>query len=120
MSTYGVDFTLKDGDIVVTPGGDIQDTQHFEDQNSATNKFPGYYSMLFSIMDRISTIKGDNIWHPEYGSNVFNILGTPNSNKMRQALKLEIEKTLLEDPRVKEVKLVDIEQVGRTVSCKAL
>jgi phage baseplate assembly protein W len=119
-TNYGVDLVLKNGDFIITPGGDIEDTVDFENMNPDTTKFPGYWQMMFSVMDRIATIKGDNIFHPQYGSSVFNLLGTPNSSKLRETLKSEIEKTLADDPRIKAVKLVDVQQSGNTVSAKAV
>lgn len=119
INRFGSDILLRDGDIIPTPNGDIMVSQDYEDNNPDVNQFPGYYSMIFNLMDRLMTIKGDNVFHKEYGSNLPTLLSSPNSPDLKRKVQEVINQGCLEDSRVQSVKYVNVEQNGSMLSCKA-
>ena len=115
---FGSDLVLKDGDLVVGNGGDLFTTNDYEAQNADTNKFPGYYSMIFALTDRLMTAKGDHVFDFDYGSNVVKVLSTPNSTALRRNIQTAVRETVAEDPRVESVSYVNVDQQDRIISVK--
>lgn len=58
-----------------------------------------------AILHRLRTIRGelDDIGHPEYGSNIYDLVGEPNNETTRERLKMIVRNTILQEPRVKEI-----------------
>lgn len=116
---FGSDVVLNNGDVIPNNNGDLFVSQDYEDMNPDTNQFPGYYSMIFSLTDRLMTIRGDNVYHPEYGSTVPLMLSRSNSPDFKGKLQETVKQTCLEDARVQSVKYVNVEQNDRFVNVKA-
>lgn len=117
-SIYGTDLMIVDGDISFTSQGDIYTTKEFEFANQDTTPFEGFYNIYFALTDRLITIKADNVFHSEYGSNLYNLLSSPNSSNFRKALEQTVRESLLADDRVKSIKSIDIEQKDSEVFVK--
>lgn len=115
---YGNDLLLQDGDILSTANGDLFTAKDYEDKNQSTTRFDGYYNMLFSMVNRILSQKGENPFHPDYGTNIPSLISSPNSTQLREDIETEIIDGLLEDPRVNKVNLVDVTQNGNQISVK--
>lgn len=115
---FGSDVILNEGDIIPNNNGDIFTSQDYEDNNPDTNLFSGYYSMIFSLTDRLMTIRGDNVYHSEYGSSVPMILSSSNSPDFKQKLEETVKRACLEDSRVKSISYVNIDQNDRFVNVK--
>lgn len=110
MSRYGVRLLMKDGDFVKDTNGRFMTTKDYERKNQSLAKFPGYFNVLFALSDRLLTPKGSLVFHPDYGSNLHLYVGRSNSPENREMIKNEIKDSLLEDPMVKEVSFVGVEQ----------
>jgi len=122
MNRYGNDIILKDGDFVTTNNGDLFTCSDYEKTvttEESQPKFEGYYNVLFSLTDRLLTLKGDNIFHEQYGSDLYNLLSRPNSNDLSQSLRNSISECLLKDDRVKEISSIVVEQKDNKVFISA-
>ena len=116
---FGSNLLLFSGDIVTGPNGNVGTTTDYENNNPTTARFPGYYNMVFSLFDKISTIIGDNIFHPDYGTRVGLILSQPNSPNTAAALKEEITNALKSDGRVKSIESIEITQEDNKIHVSA-
>jgi phage baseplate assembly protein W len=119
FSSYGTDWFLRDGDLVSTVNGRVLNTKDYEIQNADPSKFEGYFNVLKSLTNRLITPKGDNHFHPEYGSNLMQMLSQPNSPTLAKKLEKEVRDTCMEDGRVQSVESVVVKQSGRSVDISA-
>lgn len=115
---FGSDILVNNGDIVVSPTGDLFTTDDSDAINSLSVKFPGYYNMLYSLLDRLNTVRGSNHFHPDYGSKLHELLSSPNDASFVDYVSREIEETILQDPRVSKVESVVITQSNDTISAR--
>lgn len=113
---FGVDILLSNGDFVAKSDGDILSTFDYERMNLDTSKFDGYYGMIVSLTNRLMTQKGDNVFHPEYGSNLPTILSNPNSPNLKSQIENEVSSTLLQDERISRVDKVVVEQIDNKIN----
>lgn len=121
MSTdgrFGNDIVLANGDLVINTQGNLYTYSDYEKKNAATTKFTGYYNILYALLDRILTAKGDNIFHPNYGSDIPTIVSTPGTGTLKQQITDSITQSLQDDPRVVRVTSVDVTINGNSVSVK--
>lgn len=116
---FGNDILLSDGDIVVSPTGDLLTTEDYEKLNPEDARFEGYFSILYSIVSKLLTQKGDNVFEPEYGSVLSDLLSTPNSPNLKTQIRTAIQQALQEDDRVLSVNYVNVDQRDRYVFVKA-
>ena len=92
----GTDIRLQEtplgADISIGTTGDIELIS--EDINLAQ-----------AILHRLRTIRTElsDIGHPEYGSNIYDLVGEPNNETTRERLKMIVRNTLLQEPRIKEI-----------------
>jgi phage baseplate assembly protein W len=58
-----------------------------------------------AILHRLRTIRGEleEIGHPDYGSNLYDLIGEPNNQTTRDRLKAIVRTTVMEEPRIKEI-----------------
>ena len=117
--TYGNDIILKDGDLIAGANGDLYTARDYEGKNTESTKFEGYYNILFSLTDALLTLEGDNVFHPTYGSKLYNLLSTPNSQNLKNAVKETVKESILKDSRVADVTFVQVEQKDSEISVKA-
>jgi phage baseplate assembly protein W len=116
---FGNDFLLSDGDITVSNSGDLLTTDGYESMSADESHFEGYFAIVYSITNKLLSQKGDNVFHPEYGSDLVELLSAPNSPSLASHIKSAIQNSLLEDDRVQSVKSVTVEQYDRYVTAKA-
>ena len=91
VNLFKSDIALDaDGDILADGFGDIQIVSGIENMSAA-------------IQDRLRTDKGELIKHPGYGLNLPQMVGEPGDQNFVDFAKLELQTTLLQDPRVKKV-----------------
>jgi phage baseplate assembly protein W len=114
---YGNDLILFDGDIAISPRGDLSTSNDYEKNN--LTPFPGYYNMIFSIFNRLGTVRGELFIHPDYGSKIPLIISTPNNPNAAELIREAFTELLEEDSRVEQVNNIDIQQVGNKVSVNA-
>lgn len=116
-SKYGNDLLLFNGDISISDNGDFQTTDDYE--SISTSKFPGYYNLIFSVFNRMNTIRGELPIHPQYGSYLPLLISQPNNSFAAEKIKDSFKELLIEDPRVKEVYFIDVQQSGSKISVRA-
>lgn len=114
---YGNDLILFDGDINISPRGDLSTSNDYEKSN--TPPFAGYYNMIFSIFNRLSTVKGEMPIHPEYGSKIPLIVSTPNNPDAVDLIREAFTELLEDDSRIEEVNSINIEQIDNKISVNA-
>jgi phage baseplate assembly protein W len=70
----------------------------------------GDMNLAQAILHRLRTIKGEllDIGHPNYGSNLYDLVGEPNNQTTRDRLKAMIRTTILQEPRIKEIVKIEI------------
>jgi phage baseplate assembly protein W len=120
IELYGNDLLLKDGDFLTTNSGDLYTARDYESNIADESKFEGYYNVFFALTNRLTTVKGDDVFDFEYGSDIFSILSSPNSPSLRQRATEIVTESLIEDDRVKSVQSVAVEQKGNVISIKAI
>lgn len=116
---YGNDVILWDSDFVFGPNSDLQTTSDYETNNPATTLFPGYYNIVFSVFNRLSTVKGEIPFHPTYGSSLTLLISKPNNKSLERDIRDAFEDILQQDPRVAQVRSVIVEANGNEASVKA-
>lgn len=117
IDKYGNDVIIFDGDIVVSPKGDLLTASDYE--NTVGSKFKGYYNIIFSVFNRLSTVIGELPLHPQYGSNLPLVVSSPNNSAALESVKKAFEDLLVSDSRIQKVNLVSVEQVGNKLSVTA-
>jgi phage baseplate assembly protein W len=63
-----------------------------------------------AILHRLRTIRGElaDIGHPDYGSNLYDMIGEPNNQTTRDRLKSIVRTTIMEEPRIKEIVKIEV------------
>jgi phage baseplate assembly protein W len=63
-----------------------------------------------AILHRLRTIRGElvDIGHPDYGSNLYDMIGEPNNQTTRDRLKSIVRTTVMEEPRIKEIVKIEV------------
>lgn len=72
-------------------------------QGTTLEKVSGNYNLAQALMMRLNTLQGTLPLHPEYGSKVSRFIGTKNTVSNIAKLKVEIERSIRADSRVKTV-----------------
>lgn len=111
---YGNDLLLFDGDITISPRGDLSTSNDYE-KNSGS-PFPGYYNIIFSIFNRLSTVRGELFTHPDYGSKIPLIVSTPNNPDAVNLIREAFVELLEDDSRIEQVNNIDIQQIENKIS----
>jgi phage baseplate assembly protein W len=94
-----IDENLFKNDIALDSNGDI-----VADGRGDIQVVSGIDNMAVAIQDRLRTDKGELIKHPGYGFNTQQVIGEPGDQNFLDFAKLELQATLLEDPRIKSIK----------------
>lgn len=114
---YGNDVIIFDGDLVISPKGDLLTATDYE--NTVGSKFKGYYNIIFSVFNRLNTIIGELPIHPEYGSNLPLAVSSPNNSATLESIRKSFEDLLISDSRIQEVNLVTAKQIDNKISITA-
>lgn len=63
-----------------------------------------------AILHRLRTIRGElyDIGHPDYGSNLYDLIGEPNNQTTRDRLKTMVRSTIKEETRIKEIVKIEV------------
>ena len=94
----GTDLKLEDGkDLTAAPAGDLEAVS-------------GDDNLLQALSLRLNTPRGglSHLGHPSYGSRLFELIGEPNNRVNRNLVKLYTLECLQPDPRVKEIRRVEV------------
>lgn len=114
---YGNDLMVFDGDLVISARSDLASSTDYEKGQDAP--FEGYYNIIFSVFNRLNTVKGELPIHQDYGSNLPILVSSPNSPITAQAIRNEFQTVLLDDPRIAQVNLINIEQIDNKIGVTA-
>lgn len=99
----GRDLKIKDEemgvDLCLTPSGDLATVAH-------------EYNVGQAAIARIRTRRGElqDLGHSRYGSRLYEMIGEPNNERTREMIRNITRETLMQDPRVKEIKRIDVRQ----------
>lgn len=115
---YGNDILLKDGDFIFNSRGDFMTTDDYE-ANLDFVPFRGHSNIIFSTFNRLSTVLGEIPFHPDYGSNLPLLVSKNNSNDLKSKVSSEMYSVLEQDPRIKDIINIEVEQNGRVFNIKA-
>lgn len=115
---YGNDLLLKDGDLIFTSRGDFMTTDDYESALDFV-PFKGYSNIIFSTYNRLSTVIGEIPFHPDYGSNLPLMVSKNNSGDLKSKIEKEMFAVLEQDPRIKDIINIQINQNGRSFNIKA-
>lgn len=75
----------------------------------------GINNLKQQITIRLSTVKGSNMLHPEFGSRLLNLAGKKGTEENLIDMMLEVKETILSDFRVVDVDNVNIKKTGTLV-----
>lgn len=117
MNKYGTDVILFDNDLTISSRGDLMTSLDYE--KTVNQPFDGYYSMIFSIFNRLNTVRGELILHEEYGSELPILISQPNNDVTLDVVRRVFEDIINEDPRVEQVDLIDVKQKDNKISVTA-
>jgi len=97
----GVDLMLSETPL----GVDI-----FNNSNGDFEFVTEEMNLAQAVLHRLRTIKGEliDIGHPEYGSNLYDLVGEPNNSMTRDRIKMLVRETLGEEPRIKEITRIEV------------
>lgn len=70
----------------------------------------GDMNIAQAILHRLRTIRGElaDLGHPDYGSNIYDLVGEPNNEMTRDRVKVMIRNSLLEESRIKEIVKIEV------------
>jgi phage baseplate assembly protein W len=68
----------------------------------------GLANLRQALLLRLMTPEGTLLHHPDYGSRIHEILGTPGTYNQLQKLQIELERTFRADSRVEDVTVSDV------------
>jgi len=106
MRFLGTDIALgSDGDIKVV-NGDIAIVE-------------GVECLKENLKDRLFATQGDLVLHPEFGLGIHDFVSLPPTSNMKFELRARVKFQLLEDPRVREVNALEIEEDYGALTIKA-
>ena len=97
----GIDLKLKDEemgvDLSLSPTGDLQTVA-------------AEYNIGQAILSRFRTRKGElfDIGHSQFGSRLYELIGEPNNERTRDLVRNIARETLRNDPRIKEVRRIEV------------
>lgn len=95
---YGTDFLLVDGDIVLTPDGDVQTVE-------------GPQTIAQDIVSELNIASGCLPWDTEAGSTVALLLNSNSTIEDDESIISELERIAIKDPRI-DPQTVQAEKTG--------
>lgn len=84
-------------DLLVNKKGDIQTASGRENLGQA-------------ILHRLLTRRGElgDIGHPDYGSQLHDLIGEPNNERTRELVRLYAKECIMQEPRVQDIKSLTV------------
>lgn len=97
---------MNGGEFEATLSGDLQTVS-------------GLQTLKLDLLHRLTTPVGTLIYHPTYGSNFLDIVGTKVDSTWKTKASLELSRCFLSDPRVVDVKGIEVRKIttGIEISC---
>ena len=66
------------------------------------------HNLAQALLNKLRTWKGELPAHPEYGSDLNEVLGMPQSNTTKSLVELIVIEAITEDPRVESVSRIEV------------
>jgi phage baseplate assembly protein W len=102
-------------------GTDLQDTQLLHGGSpKPVSLIGGFPNLSAAIVRRLLTPIGKIPWHPDYGSTLKSMLGSPSSLANVESIENEVSRCILSDPRILSIQNMTASLDGNTVSIEAL
>lgn len=117
VSSYvlGRDLNITENEEDIQRRGTTDETLELPNSVKDLKVVGGYDNLKQAIIIRLNTPQGSLLLHPEYGNTFSDIIGQPNTESNIRKLLVGIEKTLRQDERIKNVKVVANEVNADTV-----
>lgn len=98
-------------------GEDLDTTDGFLDGDGFGDirSVSGIENIVQAINNRLVTERGELPLHPEYGTNMADIIGSANSDHVHKLVELEIYEALSYEDRIQNVEIVNIDVQGTSV-----
>lgn len=87
---------------------------------SNNNQPIGIELLKIDLLNHFNTYKGELDWNPEYGSIIPSLLFETQNDSTKSQLYQEIQRILLSDPRVAEIKQLDIDSISKGYECECI
>lgn len=97
-NSLGTDVLLEAGGFVFTPSGDIV-------------LVTGIDNLIQALKGRIYTKIGELIFHPDYGSNLPDMVSRPNTDILRAAIYIELARICDNEPRVERINHLTVTKI---------
>lgn len=103
----GSDLMISDFEY----GADLVLTESEKKQGARRREFgdlsviSGFANLGQAILNRLRTRRGElaELGHPEYGSRLYELIGSPNDDRTRELVRVLTVESLLQEPRVRRV-----------------
>jgi phage baseplate assembly protein W len=102
-------------DMALSKTGDLEANTSTKDWKTKD----GIANLQQALRHRLLTRKGELAYHPNYGSNIEAHIGHPLDETRVSLVRLEVIETLLSDPRLRSVPIVDVVHDGDQLSINA-
>jgi phage baseplate assembly protein W len=105
---------MVEANLILGTDLELDESYHGADLSSSRlgdlNLVSDEMNLAQAILHRLRTIKGElaDIGHPDYGSNLYDLIGEPNNQITRDRLKVIVRSTIREEPRIREVVKVEV------------
>lgn len=105
FAALGTDLDLEDGELGLDINGDLR-------------LVSGVDNLYQDLMNRLSTEVGTLTYHPEFGSKFTVVVGNKTNRHWLDKASVEIAKVFKSDPRVIDVKDLEVNQIADAVYLK--
>ncbi len=106
MKYLGTDIALDENGDILVKNGDISIISDID-------------CLQANLLDRLLSVKGDLILHPDWGADLEKYVSQPLSARLKSILLAEVKFQILDDPRVKEILALDVEEMDRGLKITA-
>lgn len=101
-------------------GEDLELKQDFSaDIYGDLHSISGLQNLAQALNHRFMTEKGELVYHPEYGSNLHQLIGR-REPFIKKLIELEVTETAYQDPRVENIEIRSLQLEGRRVQVDCL
>jgi phage baseplate assembly protein W len=94
---YGKDLYLKNDTITSSPRKDLDIVKYRK-------------NLVQAVVNRLRTRKGELPAHPEYGSELYKLVGEPMNETTKSLIELYTIEALRQDPRIWEINSIEIQE----------
>lgn len=92
-----------------------EQAEMFADAHGDIRTVKGLRNLQQALLLRLMTPQGSLLHHPDYGSQIHDLIGKPETPNLLQKIKIELERTIRSDERVEDVVISDVTSEGGVV-----